>query len=271
MRNSPAVSENAITDIPYPTSEIAPQLSKSGLRIQGPEAPTDYAFDLIAAGIITPELLREQGFILFENHSGKRSFESPIYRPGNDTQYPHQDGIMEKWGTRKWKEGSVLLHSPETMKGLTSATGIGEKHQVYQTILELYGDRTPKLPPSDRPSSAIDIAFFIRKKILGMHKDGLSHNEPIDRWFEGGKFKDVAKSPGELILELTRKGAYYPHRWRPNQLLLLDNSAMVHGRVSMQNDHYSELDRSNLIWDDASRPFVMDAGGSGNGKYVLLS
>ncbi len=258
---------------------IAQNLSKPGALITLKENDPRTIPELMEDGIITQELMRIRGFALVRGRTTKYEVGEASLGVSVCNEDPmHKDsdgGMVYPYLTLSLYSGN--LDRP-------AWTAIGEVGEVFRRSVEFM--KTIEIPPviqnpdrsgyisdSDRFRLAIEGREADQVFNLGQGDKGFTfgHEEytQLRVWgefvFVGGRVFRYLPDPGLSKLNQHLSPWLYKHVWQPGDTLLIDNHAMVHGRIPYPDCEATISYRLAAVKDKHPKPPVL---GDLNRRFV---
>jgi len=237
-------------------SVIAPHLLKSGLRIHLQTKPQHFE-ELIESRIVTRPLLEEYGFVLIDNYHSTSEKENgeDVLKDDTTIQFIHRD-LPPSQGEDM---NIVYLRFPPQEKKRGAYTVLGDAESILRRFASFVLEDMSPLPSAMKK---------LREKIQEIDIDALSPKDVYTdqkTWSEN-VFVDIAQTVRgknyHRIHELynTLQSLLYKHVWQPDQLLIWDDTSMVHWRVPFKNrDQATEggyIFRKKMLWEKESSQLV---------------
>lgn len=258
-----------LSKIPFRVELVAPERKKPGLRIMAPE-PMEYAYALLENGGITPALLKEVGFIIFDNENGPTQTGEYTPYESEKSQMPHQDGSNNR-DPEFQKNGFVALRAdPKGKVDLRNkTTGIGDKKEIFSEMVRFFNEHNEDILAE---SDFLGTINKLRADVTAVGIDGVdletfsrsgSSELWMDQFFKGANILNRYPRLLELLDRL--KHLMHLHRFggKP-QLLIIDNVDAVHDRIADDENETDTLPPSLrvLTWDDKGKIRPYQARGS---------
>lgn len=199
------MSAEFVSEFPYKKEVLAPHLKKPGLKIFGPDTSQNYAFNLVRDGYIDRSTLQEYGFLLFKN----QGMTDDQLRHGTKINHAHQySGPHRDLANPTVPPGIVVaLSSPPQAVRREAFSAIGNLVDVVESIARSLGREPPN--HVDMASSE-ELDSLLRS--FGVYH-GIGEELPFTRLYR--------------MLE----AVMFRYQLQQDDLLLIDNDHMVHGRI----------------------------------------
>ncbi len=251
--------ENSESDINYEL--VAPTLKKPGIRIK-----TDFKdqtfMELVESNKVSKELLNKYGFIIVENYTAPRQ----KYEKGSGTRVEFNSGTGQMTSAQD-SEGDQMLHR-DTVGGSSTGFGVTYNTRHFDILTLRYTNEPDRNDPltaiMERKEFLKETANFInsltktpnlRKKLeldYTMHDSELKYAidqirkkidlDPLafsmritDPDYGSYSFFRNKNIRSALIKYIRDKHLVYEHKWENDQLLIIDNVGMVHGKTHSRN------------------------------------
>lgn len=230
----------------------APHLLRHGLIVNSASGkPESYALSLLQSGQIDRATFGDLGFMLFQNQTEGFVDESeiPYYSP----QFPHLD--YDYHGGPMVTRGVLSLRYPEQKARRKAKTAVVDRKQACERLVKFLAENMLR-----------ENAPWTLKGL--QHEIGIHGEEVILSDFQNGSENWQIEIFAPLFTSIDAETAYhnsdlltalyaeladitYVHSWEPNQLLLVDNTQMLHWRMAdmTQAPDEGKLMQNWLLWD----------------------
>lgn len=250
-----------LAKIPFRTEILSSRQKKPGVKIVLPPG-THNLFALSKEGAITAKLLDKAGFALLANYRPSVEKEEGEVKTGydvteegewprsknNDLQGLHQDVPCHKKKSKIY----LSLRNPVQRQPREADTAVGFLPEVKLHSLEFLRHHNKEELERVRESISprVRAVFFKKQETVP-----LGVKLYLDKLFQPSR-----PYYPELVDYLIQKGVINVVQSRPDQLLLIDDSTMVHARIPhkaapIQTDSY--LLRRFLEWDEDKNQFKL--------------
>jgi hypothetical protein len=243
----------ALPQLQFETSFVAPDLTRPGLRIHGPNKPADYALSLFEQGQLTREMLAAAGFFIFENQCIPNVLprEEGILGGDNTNQVLHQDN----------NQGDIVTFRavPPLLcwdgRSGRARTALGDKEEVCASMRAYFEKLLLENPDSKWNHAGVRNVLagnweIAPNELLTMTEITLPAVELARRRGIDPDYSRKGVNEGQHVwmAEMASELPLYHHTYERNQWLMVDDRVMVHGRA--ENPNFNSRKDNGILRDE---------------------